>query len=89
MPLNPNRTFNTVIEGHLAPNDDSMWAIYDGDEELTYWDEGQEMEVEREGAWLKGRVAWNGEGYGLSLPSGELLPLMAGMRARRRVGGQI
>ena len=89
MPLNPKRGFNTVVEGQLGLNDDQMWALFEGEEELTYWDEGQEMEILRQGAWTKGTVAWDGEGYALSLHNGELLPLTPGDLARRRVGGSI
>jgi hypothetical protein len=89
MPLNPQRRFNTVIEGPLRLNDDGMWALYENDEELSYWDEGQEMEVERDGEWVKGPVVWTGDGYGLGLPDGGTLALTEGMNARRRVGGSI
>jgi hypothetical protein len=89
MPLNPQRRFNTVIEGPLRQNDDGMWALYENDEELSYWDEGQEMEVESDGEWVKGPVVWTGDAYGLGLPDGTALPLAEGMNARRRVGGSI
>lgn len=89
MPLNPQRRFNTVIEGPLRLNDDGMWAIYEDDEELSYWDEGQEMEVRRGDDWVKGPVVWTDEAYALGLPDGAHLPLEAGMTARRRVGGSI
>ena len=89
MPLNPQRRFNTVIEGPLRLNDDGMWALYEGDEELSYWDEGQEIEVEIGGEWRKGPVVWADEAYALGLPDGAHLPLTAGLPARRRVGGSI
>lgn len=89
MPLNPQRRFNTVIEGPLRLNDDGMWAVYEDDEELSYWDEGQEMEVEVGGEWLKGPVVWANEAYALGRPDGTALPLEPGMQARRRVGGSI
>ena len=89
MPLNPKRAFNTVIEGELGLNDDQMWALFEGDEELTYWDEGQEMEVQQGDEWLKGPVVWADEAYALGLPDGGHLPLAEGMNARRRVGGSI
>lgn len=89
MPLNPKRAFNALLEGRLQPNEDGLWALYDGDEELTYWDEGVEMEVLHDGAWLKGVVAWDGDGYELVLDGCSRLPLRAGMTARRRVGGSV
>jgi hypothetical protein len=89
MPLNPKRAFNALLEGQLQPNEDGLWALYDGDEELTYWDEGVEMEVLHGEAWVKGVVAWDGNGYELDLKDGSRLPLSAGMSARRRVGGSV
>jgi hypothetical protein len=89
MPLNPKRAFNALLEGPLQPNEDGFWALYDGDEELTYWDEGVEMEVKADDAWVKGVVAWDGAGYELELQNGSRLPLRAGMTARRRVGGSV
>jgi hypothetical protein len=89
MPLNPQRRFNTVIEGPLRLNDDGMWAIYEDDEELSYWDEGQEIEVKSGDDWVKGPVVWTGETYALGLADGAHLPIQAGMTARRRVGGSI
>jgi hypothetical protein len=89
MPLNPKRAFNAVLEGAIRPNEDGNWALYEDDEELTYWDEGQEMELQREGVWLKGAVGWDGENYVLDLPGGEQLALQTGMVARRRVGGSV
>jgi hypothetical protein len=89
MPLNPQRRFNTIIEGPLRLNDDGMWAIYEDDEELSYWDEGQEIEVLAGDDWVKGPVVWTGEAYALGQADGAHLPLEAGMAARRRVGGSI
>jgi hypothetical protein len=89
MPLNPKRAFNALLEGRLQPNEDGLWALYDGEEELTYWDEGVEMEVKPEESWLKGVVAWDGNGYVLDLKDGGRLALAAGMTARRRVGGSV
>jgi hypothetical protein len=88
--MNPQRRFDTVIEGPIRPNEDGFWALYDGDEELTYWDEGQAIEVRRNDQWITGSVVWTESGaYGLGLPGGEILPLWPGDHARRRVGGQI
>ncbi|MDB5102271.1 MAG: hypothetical protein JWM80_6692 [Cyanobacteria bacterium RYN_339] len=89
MPLNPKRAFNALLEGSIRPNEDGFWALYDGDEELTYWDEGLEMEVKPGDTWLKGVVAWDGDGYVLDLKDGGRQPLQAGMLARRRVGGSV
>jgi hypothetical protein len=89
MPLNPHRAFNALLEGPLRLNDDGMWALYEGDEELSYWDEGQEMELQRGDTWQKGVVTWLEDGYGLTFADGEVLPLEPGMVARRRVGGSI
>ena len=89
MPLNPKRAFNALLEGTLRPNEDGFWALYDGEEELTYWDEGVEMEIRHGEAWLKGVVDWDGEGYVLALPNGERRPLSEGTTARRRVGGSV
>lgn len=89
MPLNPQRRFNTVIEGPLRLNEDGMWAIYEDDEELSYWDEGQEIEVLAGDEWRKGPVVWTGDTYGLGLPDGGHMALEPGMAARRRVGGSI
>ncbi|MNS47879.1 hypothetical protein D3C72_804270 [compost metagenome] len=88
MPLNPKRKFDTVLEGPLRLNEDGMWALYEDDEEISYWDEGQEIEVQRDGAWVKGPVVWTGDGYGLGL-DGETVALSEGTIARRRVGGSI
>lgn len=91
MPLNPSRGFNTVIEGALRLNEEGLWALYDGDEELTYWDEGQQLEVLDGDQWLRGEVAWVGEDapYVLALPDGQTRELKPGEQARRRVGGSI
>lgn len=89
MPLNPKRTFKTVIEGTLGLNEDGMWALFDGDEELSYWDEGQQMEVLVDSEWQQGVVAWEDETYVLALPSGETRRLKEGGSVRRRVGGSI
>lgn len=89
MPLNPNRPFKTVIEGTLALNEDGMWAMFDGDEELSYWDEGQQMEAFLQDAWRKGVVAWEDERYLLALVEGGTMAIVEGAPARRRVGGSI
>lgn len=89
MPLNPKRTFKTVIEGTLGLNEDGMWALYEGDEELSYWDEGQQLEALLDGEWRQGVVAWDGDRYVLGLPDGTTMPLHEGAPARRRVGGSI
>jgi hypothetical protein len=89
MPLNPKRAFNALLEGPLRHNEDGNWALYENEEELTYWDEGQEMEVQHDGAWLKGVVGWDGEGYVLDLVGAKQLLLTVGMIARRRVGGSV
>ena len=85
----PQRRFNTVIEGPLRQNDDGLWAIYEGDEELSYWDEGQELEIEHAGEWLKGPVVWTGDAYALVRDGGEPVAIAEGTMARRRVGGSI
>lgn len=89
MPLNPNRPFNTIVEGELALNADGLWAIAEDGEELTYWDEGQAIELARGEGWCKGTIAWDGMGYGVALPDGTLVVPQPGDRARRRVGGSI
>lgn len=90
MPLNPYRAFNAVIEGPLSLNEDGMWAIFEDDEELSYWDEGQDMEIFSGDAWQKGIVTWlDDDTYGLAMPDGEMFKLEPGTRARRRVGGSI
>lgn len=89
MPLNPKRAFNALLEGPLKTNEDGMWALYDGDEELTYWDEGQPLEVQQGDDWLKGVLGWDGDRYVLDLPDGTQVPLSEGMTARRRVGGSV
>lgn len=88
MPLNPKRAFNAMLEGPLRTNDDGMPALYDGDEELTYWDEGQPIEVQLDGDWVKGAVGWDGNRYAVDLPDGRQVPL-DGLTARRRVGGSV
>lgn len=89
MPLNPKRTFKTVIEGDLGLNEDGMWALYDDGEELIYWDEGIQMEALIDGEWQQGVVAWEDEQYVLQLPTGETRRLTEGGRVRRRVGGSV
>ena len=89
MPLNPNRPVNTVIEGAIQPNEDGLWAIFDGDEELTYWQDGQAIEVLRNDEWLQGRVVRHADHYDLQREDGSTLQLLPGDVARRRVGGSI
>lgn len=89
MPLNPKRAFNALLEGPLRLNEDGFWALYDADEELTYWDEGQQLELLHGDAWVKGTVDWDGEGYVVALPDGSRVSELAGLTARRRVGGSV
>ena len=89
MPLNPRRAFNALLEGPLRPNDDGMWALYEGDEELTYWDEGQPIELLLDGTWHKGTIAWLDEAYGVALEHGAEQAIAPGTLARRRVGGSV
>lgn len=89
MPLNPRRAFNALLEGPLRHNDDGMWALYEGDEELTYWDEGQPIELLLDDAWQQGTVVWLDEAYGVALANGQQRAIAPGTIARRRVGGSV